>query len=78
LFFDDNSDFAYCKQWWTPCVAATLSFYLNLTPALSAGGLDSKAKVEDAVKTIEALMNAVIPTIAPQLHDLRQHTKLSK
>lgn len=77
LRFDNNMDFNSCKQWWKICIDTALSFYEQLVPALSAGGLDSKTKTESAIKQFGALMNAVVPAIEPQLRALKMHTLLS-
>lgn len=76
LCFDDNSNFEICKQWWLPIVNAVLSFYGMLVPALSAGGLDSKAKAATAMDRIKAVINAIVVTIGPQVADFKEHTKL--
>jgi hypothetical protein len=75
LHFSDSTDFSKCKEWWKSCVVAVLPFHASLAPALSAGGLDSKAKADEAMKSIEAQINAIISILAPQLQDLRQCTK---
>ncbi len=92
LHFDDSKDFNRCKNWWKPCVKISLSFFEQLNPALSAGGLDSKAKVETAHKSaggldskakvetahkqFSSMINAIIPGVETQLNDFRAHTKM--
>ncbi len=77
LHFDNNKDFGSCKQWWKACIETALSFYMQLEPALSAGGLDSKTKATNAINQFAAMMNAVVPSITPQLEELRAHTQIS-
>ena len=77
LHFDNNTDFALCKQWWNPAITATLAFHEQLASALSAGGLDSKAKAEDSISKTHSLIVAIIGTIGSQLENLRQHARLS-
>ena len=77
LHFDDNSDFAACKSWWKPSIKAILSLYHALVPALSAGGLDSKTKANDAMFTNRALLSAIIGPLTPEFEDLRLHTKVN-
>jgi AIPR protein. len=77
VHFDNNRDFGSCKQWWRTCIDTALSFYVQLVPALSAGGLDSKSKAENAINQFVAMMNAVVPAIDPQLKELRTHTLIS-
>ena len=77
LFFDDNTNFASCKQWWSAVVNCTLPLCEHLLPALSAGGLDSKSKAEDVMRNVSALINSIVGMLGPQLNDFRVHT-LSK
>lgn len=76
LHFDDSKDFNMCKNWWKPCVKISLSFFEQLNPALSAGGLDSKAKVETAHRQFSSMINAIIPGVGAQLNDFRVHIKM--
>ena len=76
LHFDDSKDFNMCKKWWKPCVRISLSFFEQLDPALSAGGLDSKAKVETAHGHFSSMINAFIPGVGDQLKDFRARTKM--
>ena len=62
LRFEDCSNFENCIKWWHPIVAMTLSFYQILQPALSAGGLDSKEKAQEAISSIGANINALYLT----------------
>ena len=49
----------------------------QLNPALSAGGLDSKAKVETAHRQFSSMINATISLgVGTQLNDFRAHTKM--
>ena len=77
LIFDDNTNFAGCKQWWSAVVNCTLPLCEHLLPALSAGGLDSKSKAEDVMRNVSALINSIVGMLGPQLNDFRVHT-LSK
>jgi hypothetical protein len=75
LKFDDCTQFAECKRWWKPCVAISLSFYGQLVPALSAGGLDSKAKVTTAIAQFSSMMNAILSSTGAQLKEFRVHSE---
>jgi len=75
LHFDDNSDFDRCKQWWLSVVNITLAFYNRLTSALSSGGLDSKAKANDAMTEVQASVNAVVGSIGSQIEEFKKHIK---
>ena len=72
--FDDNSDFCLCKRWWSTIVNFTLPLCRNLVPALSAGGLDSKSKAEEAMQNVSDIIDSIMGTLDQQLGDFRAHT----
>lgn len=74
LVFDDNTDFSECKNWWGSVVDVTLPLYEQLLPALSAGGLDSKSKADEAMKSVCALVSSILRTVEPQFEEFRKHT----
>lgn len=54
----------------------SLPFFEQLNPALSAGGLDSKTKVELVHKQISSMINVIIPGVESRLDDFRSHIKM--